>query len=598
MMVRNGCFLIVLLLLCRMAIAGGPRYELTAGEKLPPSGYGYGTTTYTFYEVSGGAKKLKWRRTEPSTYIAHWISPSGRVWLMTGAAPSKNGFIESTKSPLRDASAITLRDTTGDTLRTWNGWTTSRRGPYTGPPSTMLKSDIPAGTTSYLKGNAEQILLQGKTGRGARLTVYWPKNETRPVLEVHEFDAKHPSPLSFAERAFASAGYDVPEFEPIAPRINLALWSAGSADGHADLVWLASAYGDMGIPVTSGQGEPLARRPDSIQWIPMGRLLLFDFADRTATMSFRDNTGRLLRSIDLLALGGFSSVTEAKTNLKWRAPLMQSQHGWVPVGQIQSYEAIGASQIELWDTKGRRFLIDLHTANRPTKPGRISTQKSPDRVYSGLLARRPKDPYTSPTWQKTEERYVHSPNKRFSLRYRRFALRNSMGPRSITMLAHVMENGKTVDVEMWNRTTYSDVPFMGVTDGGRSVLLEVGRTKAYMQNDRVGHMQDAATMLEYGPDGAQTGGEDPLEGWGLKTAENLRKRVIFASIKLEVLGKPEAGQTDGIPTPMWPAERITIPIKGMASKVFYLVRHTGMGENLFVNDQPWVRSIVQALARK
>jgi hypothetical protein len=575
-------FLVLACFFLAFQIGLAARFELAVATTTSGGFRATTTTTYSFFEIGAGTKTLRWRRTDHFAYLNHWISPSGRVWIMVESP--KSGFADETKSPRR-TSSISLRSLNGDVLATWSGW--GEPGPLTIAANAPGISPVVAAkvVAKLLRPDAEQLVVPHQSGAETHLTLFWPKGHGKPFGFRQSFDPRKSMPPLLLEQALSNPAYGAPTYDnPFGQEMTPTLWRAKALDNqHKDLVWLVPSTGSLGYTMGyPGVEQRLAQMPDSLQAIPGGLLLEFDFLAKAATMTVRDHNCKVIRTTDLLKLGGFSNVSEAKTNLKWRSPMVQTQHGWAPVSEVGDLYGYGTEQVELWDTKGRRFLLDL-------KPGTSGSNK----VLSGFAARRPKDPYTGGGWTKVSERTAVSPNGRFKLRLRSFSSKSGMNPKSMTLLALVPERGKTAEVELWNTTTYEDVPFMTVTNNGRAISFQVERMKIRSGVETGDHMQDFAQMRVFSPDGNGIEGIDPLHGWDLKTIRDVRDRVRFNQIKTESLGKPEVVQTDGIAIQVYPVERLTIPVKGAPTKIYYILRRTPMGDNMVVQDQPWVQSMVQ-----
>jgi hypothetical protein len=431
-------------------------------------------------------------------------------------------------------------------------------------------------------GIAEQLAITLTDGSKARLTAFWPRRQSRPIALLDKG-------ASLTEKALSDPAYNPPTFEtPFGWRMRLSVWHAKSrVPNKRDLNWLLPMieYPSQPLRFDLSHEQPLDHAPDSIQITPGGYLLLFDFDAAMARLTVCDAGGKFTRGIDLVKLGGFHSGAEAKASLNWRSPLAPGPAGWTPLSQYPDQRKYGREQIELWDSHQNRYVLTLDR-----NPNAVEAE-----VFRGLAARRPKELIDPHAYKLLNERSASSPDGKFCLRYRTFAGKGIPNFARMTLLARVPEGKSTAEIELWSNSIYFDVPFFTVTNSGRSLFYETGHMPVLGTNGAPDHVHDYVSLRVVRIDGTQCAESSAIESWGFKSLADALARIEFGKTKVESLGKPEVVQRQGLSVHVYPAEKITVPIKDGDQKVFYILAHAANTDDYFTSGaQTWERDMIRA----
>jgi hypothetical protein len=564
----------ILLLAALSALATANTFELKTEVEKKWGIREYAETTYSYYEVtSSGSRILRWHRKEGGKYSRHWISPSGKLWIMTESMPGPGG-----------GGRTTLRSVNGDFLGSWQtyAWGTYPLTVRTKPAPTMTSAEAKVLRPKV----AEQLVVSMTDGSQVHLTAYWPKRLSRPIL----FDERLATPrskTSLVERVLSNQTYAPPTIEVTPGWRPIYIWHAKSTSPTLpDLTWLLAFDSVTNRPHSLDRGPelPLDHYPDSIRVTKKGYLIIFDFFDSKARLTVLHFARKFNHSVDLMPLGGFKSAEEAKSSLSWRSPLEMGKGGWTPVSQMPDDGSYGRQQIELWDKQQKRYLFTIDSERN----------KFSSEVFSGFAARRPKELSDPGAYKLLSEKSAASPNGKYRLRLREFQGKGIPNFRTLTLLARVQERNKTSEIEMWSNSAYKEIPFMAATNSGRAVYFEVGLMDVAGANGSAWTKKDYTALIVVGTDGNQLGYSSAFDNWGFKTLAEVRDKVLFAHTKIDSLGSPEFVKSQGLSVPAYPIERITLPIKGAEAKQFYIVLHTAMGNSYFTTGaQPWEQEMIQ-----
>ncbi|HTQ10888.1 MAG TPA: hypothetical protein VMI31_12505 [Fimbriimonadaceae bacterium] len=554
------------------------RYELTAQTKdrfrsgqaeIARGGPGF-ETTYAFYAVfADGTKTLEWRRREENKYIAHWITRSGRVWIMAGTGWT---------GPM-DFGSFSLRDRNGDVLGSWTP------GLYPAARERVRARQVVKEKTqaaTLRNGDLEEIAVPFTDGTQERYIAFWPKGAQVPVCAVAHANKKD----DLLAETLTNPAYELPAIQPPFGFWNhFRFWVAKPTDGKGvERVWIVPQQDRLVSQIVRlDQVHQFNKVPDAAYSV-FGLTLLFEFGDRTATLSFVDGLAGIRHVTNLVTLGGFKSAAEAKADLEWQSPLILAMSGWMPIRQMGMSD-YSRNQIEILDRRGKHYILVLDPQTYAVK----------ERAYAGLIASRPIDASEDESATVTSERNARSKSGVYHLRFRRYEAKNVKfkgGAMTLSLLTTV--DGKPGEVQLWSRPCYMDVPFMGVTDSGRVVYFESGLQKTYGQNDSIGHMADYGTLWIFGADGQEEGGQQVIGGnWGISDLAQMSRAIDFGHVRLESIGTPAVETAGDRRIQVWPVEEITVPIKGGKSKVFYILAHASAGDNMVFDDQPWIDEYVK-----
>lgn len=522
------------------------RYELRARPDVKQGGIrSYATTDYEYSEIRPAGRRVLWTRTEREKYAAHWVSPSGRVWVLT----------ESTAGP-GGAGRLWLRSPTGDLLGSWPSYMVFQRGPATNNASTAPHaSELVAGggRADEIKANvAERLRFPLRDGSEVRVVFLWP---TDPAKSVALQGRPTLSGESLLEQALENPELETPAFErPLGDRSSLTIWRANALKpGGPSLTWLGlMPWQGAGTARTMGRLQELRqmeRSPDYVTRTPGNRILWFEFVTRQSpgrgVLRVMDTQGDEQAKVDLVAVGRFGSAKEAKESLKWQQPSFAKGQEWLPLSEVKDGWDTSREQVELWDRRGRRFVVTIAAgAARDT----VKTE-----VQSGLRARRPKE--DSDRGRLVSEESVYSQNRRFKLRTRWFEREGEPRSGRLTLCALAPEaSGTQAEVELWSTFILNEPAATYVTNSGRSLVFNFERIRSGTGKEPA----EVATLIVRSPSGRQLAGLDLTQPEGYSTAAEAKRSIRWDAVALASKGKRADWETEGLRLPVWTSEEATL----------------------------------------
>jgi len=497
----------------------------------------YAETVYTFSQkFSGGTSRELWRITLNDKYEHHWIAPDGKVWVLTSSMPGPGG-----------GGHVWVRDAQGSLLATWQAYYTvlarSSERPA-GPEKSAL--DLAASSLKVLgqSGTAQQLRLRLGDGSESRLTL--ADAETGRLALVRQLKRSDGDLLTeMLSRSYSPARVNY----PAQGGSGLVQWQFQSNKGQE---WLETACAWSGVPSDLAPKRITGERlipsfPTYAAKTPAGHLLefFFPFAGREATLDILTVQGKLLSSIDLLALGHFGSKSDAKMSLRYRE--VEHVRGAGPGVSIEDadYSSYGEPEtLRMIDRSGREYRISIGVGENAVVNATASYNiKSPQSVE-------PKYP-TAPV---LKELIANSPDGRFTVRCRE--LKTGLQPtRQLTLVAHVADPVKgRVDAEVWSNYLPSSPQQLFVSNSGRVFAFYILKTGSPNPNVPA----ELALLSLYESKGTQLGIDVVRQKWA-DTVEQAQRTIDLAKMSTSLEGAEGKTDLNNIPLPVWPIEHVSVP---------------------------------------
>lgn len=398
-------------------------YELEAKTEFKIGIREYAVTDYTYWQVDGSKRTKLWTKQYQQAYAYHWISPAGRVWIITSGLPG----------PGAGGAGLYVADKAGDIKGTW-GYSAGMKG--SGNPYDTAKS-----TVVELRPGVEQLRLVHKDGRETRVT----QVEDSAGVEQYSFSQNLPSastkPEGTLELVLADTSYQIPELGE-----TLADWSyrdfraikVGETKPHK--TWRQFYQQQRGrenrMSMLLTKEMPVSQSTFSTRSYAM-RILNFHLEGPRPTLEILKGDGSvILKKIDLAAEG---KMTAAEAIATWDPDKVRYMGGgWHPLKKMERRGAGGPDRLDAFDSSGRRHMIDIAVNDKVTYT-----------ILQGLAIREPKE--TGYSFASiVSQRVYESPSSKFKLRIRRRDGKDFGTAWNATMLYSTTNNGEEYNVELWS----------------------------------------------------------------------------------------------------------------------------------------------------
>ena len=441
--------------------ARGASYRLVAETEIKQGSIRqYAESTYAYSVAEGGRARELWTLTRHDHYLRHWISPSGRVWVMTSGMPGPGG-----------AATLWTRDPSGNGYGPW--------GFHTFLPPTIR------GTTRYAQQSASGIDLdrvttwtggRGDASEGLRMPLK-AGGEARVTLVAQEGAAPIllARTLKEGERDLVAEGLAASPYQnlsfarPVA-RSPLALWQyREEKTGRTRRILQTLQQATYGAPIDGVLVRVTAERtvdlaPAAVVRTPAARVLWFGLSrpgePEAARLTVMRYDGAVLKDVDLLKLGGYRSLADLKARLAFGDVRVQGDGGWVPIDPDDNRSPDAPELLEIRG-EGVRVLVRIDEAG-------VEVER-----FTGLAAKRPKESPPDPS-RILSERAFASPDGRFHLRERHLRSGTPNGIYALTLLGQAEEpDGRVVPVELWSGIDSDAARSVRVTDSGRTFVFRV-----------------------------------------------------------------------------------------------------------------------------
>ncbi len=516
-------------------------YELTAKTEIKQGIRPYAETRYVYSEKIGGKKRELWTINRGDNYLRHWISPSGRVWVVTQGMPGPGG-----------AASIWTRDPSANGYGPWGFHSvlppTKRNGRlYAGGSPGEIDLDR-VSVRTLGNGRSEQIRLPLVSGGESRITLV-ARESAGPAILAR---ALKPGERDLLTEAVEASPHESLRLSRPVPRSPLVLWEYRDEKTGRERRILQSVeqptYGDPndGVLLPLKDEREVALAPASVTRTPAGRVLWFGFSKPgepdAARLTITRYDGKVLKDVDLVKLGGYENSAEAREGLAIRDVRIRRGSRWLPIDESEAYASDAQEELEIKAGEGRVVL-------------KLGEKIEVERL-TGAAAIRPKELGWAAD-NVLSERTFASPNGRFRLRERR--LKNGNGPAAYatTLIGDAEEGGKRIPVELWSDFHYDPLHQARVTDTGRAFLLRFD----HATNEKNVVVENAALFIK-SADGAQLAGiallTDP--GW-FSTPAEAKANLRLDRLTVVPQGHIGTREVDSVKIPTPAEERLTLPLE-------------------------------------
>ena len=494
----------------------------------------FGTaTTYTLYRVFGKSRNEVWKITDGNAHIAHWISDNGTVWVLAS------------RTRQRDSAVIWSRGLDASETSNWNLGNASRCVEGRQPAENLGLSNVDVdNSTAKTLGDyrVDQLNLKLKTGGTVRCTLMRPEHEAvTPVLRYFPSGAQITDLLTDAA-AKSSAQVTWPIKYPKW----FSIWSFPASSQTTLIERLGGMPYEDGIVCVQSE-RAITQKPDYIAKTPAGRLAWFEFGGNSgkATLRLMDSLGNEQQAIDLVKLGRYASIQDAKQNLLYRDLAVLRYNQPISVEDADWYTGGDSETLQLNDRRGKTFMIEIKkgegTAFTATAIASLNLGSAPS-----------KEPLYADA-KLTREENLKSENGLFRARMRRYESKE--GPiNQITLLSTITDpiNGPK-EVELWSNQVVDWPLDSRLSDSGRVLTIQAG---TWPEGKLKG--KEYAMLLTYEVTGKTMGGiEFITRGW-FKSVAEMQSHLKLAKLQLSIEGKDTQVDENGIPVVFWKTERFAI----------------------------------------
>lgn len=515
-------------------------------EDLRPKGVVFRTqeTAYTLFRIlEDGSRKECWRLILPEKYLRHWISPEGRVWVVTGSAGANS------RQP-----RVWVRDKEANTIAAWTDFEIAHRS--------GVDIRTPAGQThisiadsdwiSSRIGEVMQIPFEG--GGKSRLGIILLNNG-----QVVDFCRYAPSgSLGVLESVvFDSDGFILSRKPLLNSNKRYMVWKASIRGEGRIRNWIevdSAAHRNRQVVEQEIEIEHDPIRPSVL---PGENVVWFEESQGATTIRFFTKDLALIGEVDFRKL---PEVRHVASNLRLDLDSFRILDSgiWMMPDHIEMRSAQASESFRAQSTNGYVFRFDLKIGQ--TEGGLLT------RVYANELAQ-PKEPEYLHS-KIDSETVIKSPNGRFRMRIRRFTHLNRKTETRLTLIAFAeSESGEKREVELWSRA-------LGTPPSSSIVVTDSGKTLYLHCGDIPGTSRELAVFQAFGPDGSVCAGFDLIaNGYFKSSIDAIRE---FASDKLRIAFDGPLGELcfQGVRIPVWAQEVIEVPFKDGRKIMFETLPNT------------------------
>ena len=521
---------------------GAPSYRLRSHTSIVQ---GIRPTPYTdyWYEVGRGLKwKSLWHTRRMEHFKQHWISPSGVVWIETQSFTGPGG---------------------GEKI-----WAGDRNGVISG--ATFLSSGLPKSSSSsgiaetFRNGFGELLSLNKGLSNEHKLLLV--RRAGSPMLAL-ETSVTPSHPRFFFEDILRHPDLADPTIKPIEDLSQYTFLvtskskKPSSPDSNLIISGRSFPVNNEPASITGLEERILTGVPDQFLLTPNGYLafLMFDADDINGRAWFEIGEGaKLFYRVDLMKLGGYRSVVEAKKSIvpkvSWNGAV-----GWTELPhKFPNLYTKQLDKFDFFDSNGKRFEVVVKAKNYVFDSANAT-------VKSGLAARRTLGAFDQDKRDVVWTRSSSSPNGIFKVTVegRDWSKKNSAWDQTVVTImltSTVSDRGKPIEVQLMNRQSYGNV-WPKVTDSGRVFLLEIGKT-----NTETKRNADLAMISVCGVSPLVVGGIGLLDpgssSFGVakyETNADVVKGILWDQMRIVSRGKKTIHQFLGVDLPLWEVEEFWIP---------------------------------------
>jgi hypothetical protein len=482
-----------------------------------------GRTTYTLNLYSKGRKTdEKWLITLDERHQAHWIAPNGSVWVLVN-------------------DQLWARDPVGNLL-----------GQV--PLADVLgTADLDTSKTAATDSSVGWTRLRLATNAGKEVRFVFADSRVGSILPIaKEFDGSD----LFSEIHREGYGNDPDPEWPLGQDGPIAIWPSYGPGENRLLVQVYERSGDV-LRVRSERY--VTNRPTQVVKTPDGHILWFQFGgfaeSRKALLDVMSLDGKVISTVDLLALGKFGSTDHARAELL--------------LDQLEIRRAgTGSEEVRFDDQTGRHYVVQ------------IKSDEVAARVSLNLDAVSVKEPVFANS--KVEgEKTIDSDDGRYQLSVKSVVT----GVEKKTQMTLTARIKDPVDgpksAQLWSLA----LPFTGasyrVSNSGRVYELLTG---PFAGSPKPG-VPSLTGILTIEPDGKLLPVFDLVSLKWFSTADEAAKGTDLAKMEIELIGDSKIKEYDGVPVRTWPIEQLTFNFSDGRSESMYLKKEHDFGFPSFMKGK-------------
>jgi hypothetical protein len=563
----------VIVVIAILAIVGWKQSQLSGSQTSPKISYGAQfrldvevaksnlpvirgsgeETTYTYSRVVEKQVHELWRITLREKYRAHWIDPSGNVWVFAGisqrAGPSAQLWI---RDPLADVRARISPSALAQS--------------HARQPFDIGTIDEKRATMRQLTSLAYQLELPTKGG-SMFVTAMNGQPEVADTYVVDWRPSGNPS-APFEKFLQEPGGPRVMSVHPDLPHWQL--WTEERPYAPAVLTIgpdLAPSSDKTVHYVLQQRSFQIA--PAQVVRTPNRRYLWFTYGlneqPKEASIEIFDRKGNSLGKVDWLEAGRFDSVYAAQHEVDVANPAVRQGGREAPMSTAPPTGWDKPEFVIFSATKNRKFELKIPAHGDSNHPTLRSFADE-----SGFVAKEPRYPDHAQTAQKT----FASADGQFEMRLR--VIRDAKGSQSAVRT--LIKKGEGMDHEFWTQTTpYVPLDVL-VSNSGRVFAIEI----LPGEGDR-----PAMALLSMRRADAQTPVSLDLTRSDFYGSMDAAKQANFKDLKIEYVGPKGVFDFEGEALPTWSAEQLHWQLTPTKKRVLTLSpMGPGMVDRIYWSEKP------------
>ncbi|HJP83544.1 MAG TPA: hypothetical protein VJ835_08570 [Fimbriimonadaceae bacterium] len=542
-------------------------FELLASSELKQGAIRpYAETQYRYFQVMGdGSKRELWSVLLNEKYLAHWISPSGMVWVQTEFIPGPGG-----------GGHIWARDRFGDVkgvFPAYAGLPSRRIGGSPGDvlPFRLSQPEVKVvNTAHYLTSGAEQLQIKQPGGEEVRITIVPTPDGDVSVLK--RLQAGQPD--LFTDLLNKPQSSPQVEFRRI-EGMPFGLWQV-SVEGRTHWIRQVLAESYQGRTLEVKREDEIADQPTRVVATPSGKILWFEFTNfqnpGIAQLEIFTLTGEKLDTVDLMKLGKFPSPREAKQQIIYGDVLWNGGSGLKPVDSPERYGSADLESYFFNDRTGRKYQIDLKKEGETY----LVDAKASLNIKQPANVVEPKFPGAA----MINNQVASSPDGKFTATAKTYK-RDGNVLTQLTLTSHIVDpvvGGKSI--QLFSVPVATKVEGLKVSDSGRVFGV------SFISQQPIGDKKvDMCLFQAWEPTGRNMNFDLIRLKW-FSTLAEAKAQLNMKAFKAQPEGVRGEREFNGVPIPVYPLETLTFPFRSGKIENLYIGYVNDQMPNIFYTRRP------------